>query len=784
LRGLGKPGKVATSAVNQTCGYRSAGARVFGEIVRAHRRRLGLSQEELAGRAGVSVRSIGKLETGRIVVARPATVRLLADAFGLTGADRDRFCAAASAEPTSSKATGQPPERATAPAQLPLDVYGFTGRVAHLDALDRIAAAAGDQPTAVVISAIAGTAGVGKTALAVHWAHRVRGGFPDGQLYVNLRGFDPSGTVMDPVEAIRRFLDALGVPPGRIPADPDAQVGLYRTLLAGKRMLIVLDNARDPDQVGPLLPGAPGCLVLVTSRNHLSGLVATMGAHPIALDLLAVDEAWDLLAHRFGPGRVAAEPDATDEIITCCARLPLALAIAAANAATQPRLSLAAIATDLRDSHDRLGVLSTGDTPSADVRAVFSWSYHILTPVAARLFRLLGLHPGPDISTPAAASLAALPIDQTHTLLTELARANLIVEPVPGRYAFHDLLRAYATNLAHTTDPEEQRHAVTHRILDHYLHTSYIAHRLLDPVRDPLVLGPPQPDVVLDRPAGHEQALDWFAAEHAVLLAAVDHAAATGFDSHTWQLASTLDTFLARRGHWRDLAAIWRAAVAAAERLADPTAQAHAYRFLAHAYTLLGHLDDAHTPLRRGLALTIQTGDLVGQAHLHHSLTYVLERQARHTAALDHARQALDLYRAAGHRRGQASALNVVGWYHAQLGDHQQALTACRQALTLFQELDDRDGYAATWDSLGYAHHHLGDHTQAIACYQHAVDLVRNLGDRYNEATILTHLGDTHHVTGDAYATRTAWQQALTILDELDHPDADGVQSRLRGLAT
>jgi tetratricopeptide (TPR) repeat protein/DNA-binding XRE family transcriptional regulator len=747
---------------------------MFGDIVRGHRRRLGLSQQELADKSGVTVRGLRKIESGQIATPRPVTVRLLADAFGLVGADRDQFCAAAQPQPA-----GPPHPATTAPAQLPADVAGFAGRTGPLRELDALLDAAVRQPTAVVITAIAGTAGVGKTALAVHWSHQVRGRFPDGQLYVNLRGFDPADTVMAPAEAIRRFLDALAVPPQRIPADPGTQADLYRTLLADKQVLVVLDNARNPDQVRPLLPGAPGCLVLVTSRNQLASLGAAEGAHHLDLDLLTVGEARDLLTRRLGPARVAAEPGPVDEIIALCARLPLALAIVAANAEVRKHQPLAVFAGQLRDSRDRLGVLSTGDAPATDVRAVFSWSYHTLTADAARLFRLMGLHPGADLSTPAAASLAAGPVERVRALLAELTRANLLTEPTPGRYSYHDLLHAYATHLANTTDTDQQRHAATRRILDHYLHTAHTAARLLQPARDPITLTPPQPGVTPEHPANHEQALEWFTTEHAVLLATVDHATATGLDTHTWQLAWTLWTFLDRRGHWHDYAAIQHAAVAAAGRLADPPVQALAHRYLAGAYIRLGLFNDAHTQLRHALDLATRAGDPAGQANTHHTLAYVWERQGHPVEALDHARQALDLYRAAGHQVGQAQTLNAVGWLHALLGDHRQALTHCQHALTLHQELDNRDGQAATWDSIGYAHHHLGQHTQAIASYRHALDLRRDLGDRYSEADTLTRLGDTHHTTGDPQAARTAWRQALTILDQLDHPDADTVRTKL-----
>jgi tetratricopeptide (TPR) repeat protein/transcriptional regulator with XRE-family HTH domain len=751
---------------------------VFGDVVRQHRRRLGLSQQDLAEQSGVTVRGLRKIESGRITTPRPVTVRLLADAFGLTGAERDQFLSAAHPPPAAPSRPAS-----TAPAQLPTDVAGFAGRTQALSQLDALLDAPAGQPTAVVITAVSGTAGVGKTSLAVHWAHRVRDRFPDGQLYINLRGFDPSGAVMAAAEATRRFLDALQVPPQRIPADPSAQTDLYRTLLADRRMLVVLDNARDPDQVRPLLPGASGCFVLVTSRNWLTGLVAAEGAYPLLLDLVTPDEASDLLTRRLGRARVTAEPHAVDEIITRCARLPLALAIAAANAATHPHLPLTALADQLRHRRDRLDALSTGDTPTADVRAVFSWSYRALSDDAARLFRLLGLLPGPDISVAAVASLVALPIERARSLVNELANAHLTVEHIPGRYTVHDLLRAYAADLAHTVDSDPQRHDATNRMLDHYLHVAHTADRLLSPTRDaPTTVTARQPGVALEELAGPEQALAWFTAEHVVLLAAVAHAAATGFDNHAWQLAWTLDTFLDRRGHWHDQVATTQAAVAAARRLGDLAAQGRAHRYLARAHIRLGRLDEAHTQLRHALDLNTEAGDRVGQAYVHHALAHLWERQGRHRDALGHAQQALDLYRAAAHLQGQALALNAVGWYHAHLGDNRQAVSCCDEALALFEKLGDRAGQAATWDSLGYAYHDGGDHTQAVTCYQRAIDLYRGLGDRYNVAATLANLGDTHHVIADSDAARTAWQHALDLLIELDHPDAEQVRTKLDDL--
>jgi tetratricopeptide (TPR) repeat protein len=664
------------------------------------------------------------------------------------------------------------------PRQIPAAVAHFAGRSGELAALTGLVRGRVATGGTVVISAVSGTAGVGKTALAVYWAHQVSDRFPDGQLYVDLRGFDPGGQVMAPAEAVRRFLDALGVPAERIPVDLHAQTALYRSLLAGKRVLVVLDNARDTAQVRPLLPGAPTCLVVVTSRNQLTGLIAADGAHPITVDLLTDDEARQLLARRLGTDRVTAEPAAVAEIITRCARLPLALALVAARAVIRSRAGLYILAEELRDTQDRWEAL-TGDDPTSDVRAVLSWSYQALTPAAARLFRLLGLHPGPDLGAPAAASLAGVATNTVRPILAELTRASLLIEHTSGRYTFHDLLHAYATDLTHTTDPDQHRHAATHRILDHYLHTAHTADRLLDPIRDPITLTTPEPGATSQHLTDHQQALDWFTTEHPVLLAAIGRAATARFDTHIWQLAWTLGTFLDRRGQWHDLTAAGRAAVAATHRLADSVAEARAHRTLARAYIRLGRLDDAHIQLSHALDLAIKSNDQTGQAHTHYGLGYLWERRGGYPQALDHARQALDLFQAAGHQIGSARALNQVGWCHALFGEHQRALTACQQALTLHRDLDDRPGQAATWDSLGYAHHHLGQHAQAITCYRHALTLFRDLGDRYAEATILTHLGDTHQVTGNPRSAREAWQQALTILDDLHHPDADKIRTKL-----
>jgi len=666
------------------------------------------------------------------------------------------------------------------PAQLPLDIPGFVGRSEHLSTLDSLLPDSPRPPRAAV-AVLTGMGGVGKTALAVHWAHRVRDRFPDGQLYVNLRGFDPVGVAMPATEAIRRFLDALAVAAERIPADPESQVDLFRTLMADKHMLIVLDNARDSDQVRSLLPGAAGCLVVVTSRNTLTSLVAAEGAHPLPVDLISREEARDLLGRRLGGAVAAARPETVEAIISCCARLPLALAIVAARALTDPHLSLATIAGRLRDD-DRLGLLSTNDTSATDLRTVFSWSYGALGGPAAGLFTLLGVHPGPDISIAAAASLAALPVDTARSLLSDLARAHLIEEHAPGRYTFHDLLRAYAAELAQATIPDSERRAATHRILDHYLHSAYAADRLLEPAREAIALAAAEPGATPEHFADRAQALVWFTAEHATLRAAVNHAADQDFPTHSWQLAWSLFDYFDRHGHWHDLIAVHQTAQSATGPLADPAIQIRIHRILARARIQLGHSEDANRHLRHALTLAETANDIMSQAHIHNSIGHLRERDGRHEEALHHARLATALFRTVGHRHGEANTLNGVGWCYAMLGDLQKAIDHCQEALRLLQEIDDRFGQAHVWDSLGYIHYQAGQHDRAIDCYEKAFGLACELGARRNGAEHLAHLGDVHHAAGNVRAAREAWQKALTVLEQIDHPDADHIRDKLINL--
>ncbi|MFI7130566.1 AfsR/SARP family transcriptional regulator [Nonomuraea sp. NPDC050153] len=656
------------------------------------------------------------------------------------------------------------------PAQLPADLAVFAGRRADL--ARALALLDGDALRTVVISAIGGMAGVGKTTLAVHWAHRVAHRFPDGQLYVNLRGFDRLGSAMNPAEALRSFLEALGVPPHRIPVAMDAQVGLYRSLLARRRVLILLDNARDADQVRPLLPGSPGSLVLITSRDRLPGLVATEGALPMTLDLFPVEDARESLARRLGEERVEREPQAVDEIVDRCGGLPLALSVVAARAAANPAFPLSAIAAELRETPGTLDAFADGD-PAVDVRAVFSWSYRSLGAGAARLFRLLALHPGPDVSAGAAAALAGEPVRRP---LNELTRASLLTEHAPGRYVAHDLLRAYATELVAESD--DDRDAAVRRLLDHYTQQAHGAARKFAPFWVRPELSGPVPEFDDDR-----QALAWFTAEHPVLMSVVELAAQGGFDAHSWQLAWALERFLDQQGHWSDCATVQRLGLAAAQRLGHRTAQAHLQRALARASARLGDYDVAWSGIRRSLELHEELGDLSGLATAHRSHAWLLDQVGRYEESIAAAERALDLYAATGNPAGEASMLHALAWTHIRLDQGCRAATYLEQALIKLNGLSNRYGDAGVLDGLGYALHRMGEYERAVVYYQHALTLYREVGDRYNEIGTLRHLGDSHRAAGDRDAARASWQLALDLVHEVVDPaTAAEIRDKLRYL--
>lgn len=680
---------------------------------------------------------------------------------------------------SSATATGTARDAGTVPRQLPASPGVFAGRTAQLARLDDQLGDAGRPDGAgspVVISSIGGGGGVGKTWLALRWAHANADRFPDGQLYVNLRGFDPAADPVGWPAAVRGFLEALGVEPARVPADPEAQASLYRTLVAGRRLLVVLDDARDAATVIPLLPGTPTSAVLVTSRRQLATLVTTHGARPLPLDVLPDDEAYELIVRQVGAARVAGQPEAVADILRFCGGLPLALGIVAARAALHPDLPLSSVAEELTTAVRPLDALA-GDEATTNLRVVLSRSLAALTPAAAEVFTLLGLAPGPDISRAAAAGLTARTPDELRPSLRELVDAHLVQEHVAGRYRMHDLVRTYAVERA-AGDPAGCRSALC-RLVDHHLHTAHAAALLLSPQRDPLTLAPAAAGVAAERLDDLTAALAWFTREHQVLLAIIEYAAGNGLDTAAGQLSWTLATYFDRQGHWHDWATVARRAVGSTRRSGDRPAQAQAHRLLAGACSNLGRYAEAQRNLLAALDLFAALGDDEGRAHTHFDLGMLHDRQRQPREALPHARRSLALYERVGGPLKQAVALNAIGWYHSQLGEHHDAITYCRRALALSEQAGSAYGQANTWDSIGFAHHHLGEYEQAVDCFRQALALFTEIGDRHAEGIMLDHLGDTWAAAGRTDAARDAWRRSLALYEQLGHADAEAVRRKL-----
>ncbi|MET7335787.1 tetratricopeptide repeat protein [Nonomuraea sp. NPDC005650] len=758
--------------------------RSLGTLLRAWRNRALLTQDQLADRAGINVRTIRRLEGDAVERPRSASLRMLAEALELDPREQEALAAAARAElgPPTEGSTGREPEPAASeptatPQQLPVGVSGFAGRADSLAELDR-QLDPGAEGTRICI--VSGTAGVGKTSLALHWAHRARGRFEDGELYLNLQGFGPARDAVEPRDALTAFLEAMGVPPQRIPEDLPVRAALYRTTLADKRVLVVLDNARDVEQVRWLLPGGPHCTVIVTSRRQLSGLIAEEGAGLITLDVLPQAESRELLARRLGRQRVEADPEATDEIITACARLPLALAIAAGRAVTSPAVPLSALAADLRRAGGDLGGLATADSATS-LRVVLARSYDVLPEDVARLFRLLAVHPGPDLTAAAAASLAGVDPARVRQLLDALLDAHLVTEVTHGRYACHDLLRAFARELVDETEQSAQRRAAARRVVEHYLHTTYeAALRLYVPAEWLEPLDPAPPGVRAERLAEHRQALAWFQAEHAVLTAVLRQAMSDGLYAQVVRLVSTFQFWLLRQGHRQEHLDCLHVALEAAGRTGDRRAQAAAHRWLVPVAAERGDLEQAYSHFRQAAAFAREAGDLTEEGFALFDIALACAQAGRMEEALRHARAALDVVRSARLAATEAYVLNLISWCRCALGDYGRALESGEKALAIATELGDKSGQGHTLDTLGNIHHHRGDVEDAIAHYRRALTSCRDLGHRYDEAEILLRLGDSLHAAGRPTEAVHSWHLSLTILDELGHQSADELRARLR----
>ncbi|MFF5075689.1 ATP-binding protein [Actinoplanes sp. NPDC000266] len=742
---------------------------MFGHLVGEHRRRLGLTQEELAARTGVSVRTIREMEADRRRAPRAASVRLLADAFSLQGAQRETFLLAASAPATTTApAVAVTPSPGPVPAQLPADVTGFTGRAAELARLDELVPGGG---VTTVICAVAGTAGVGKTALAVRWGHRTRERFPDGQLYVDLRGYDP-GRPVEPGDALAHFLAALGVPPAEIPLGLNEQAARYRTQLSQRRMLVLLDNAGTVEQVRPLLPGAGDCVTLVTSRDSLAGLVARDGAYRLDLDLLPVPDATALLRRLIGR-RVDDEPRAVATLIEQCARLPLALRVAAELAAGRPGSTLAELVTELADQRQRLGLLDPGGDQRSAVAAVFSWSLRSLPPEAATTFRRLGLHPGPDFDAYAAAALAGLDPPAARRALRELTRAHLVGPSGEGRWAMHDLLRAYASGL--TTESGDDPGAIRRRLFDHYLGCAVAAADLLYPeeaARLPRVAPPPSPVPDLTDPAS---ARDWLDAERSCLVAV----ATRGGPRYSVPLATALFRYLLG-GHYPEALAVHGQARADARAAGDPAGEAAALLGTGTVHSRLCRHREAAADLGAALELFERLGDAVGLGRTLGNLGAVEQRSGRYPQALVFHERARATFRRAGDLVGEARAVNNLGEIESRLGHYPAAARWHREALALHERTGDRTGLAAALTNLGEIEEKLGNFDAAAEHQLRALELFRALGHRSGEAWTTDGIGVAYTGLGRPHDASAFHESALELFREIG--ERDGESSALNGL--
>ncbi|RSM69414.1 AfsR family transcriptional regulator [Actinoplanes sp. ATCC 53533] len=681
---------------------------------------------------------------------------------------------------------------ATVPAQLPADVRAFTGRTGELAALDRLLAPPeGDEPP-LTVALLSGTAGVGKSALAVRWAHRVREAFPDGQLYVNLRGYDAEQPVAV-ADALAGFLTALGIRGAEIPSGVDERAGRYRSELTGRRMLVLLDNASSVEQIRPLLPGSGSSLVLITSRDSLPGMVAVHGAERVNLDLLPLADAVALLRRLIG-ARVDREPSVAVDLAAACARLPLALRIAAELAAARTDVPLAELVAELGDHQLRLDLLDAGGDPRAAVRAVFSWSYQNLPADAARTFRLLGLHPGDSVQVAAVAALTGADAGEARRSLGVLVRASLIHAGRGGRYGMHDLLRAYAAELATGHDSAPDRKAALTRLFDHYLAGSVAAMNALYP-EDATAAG------------DADAARNWLEAERPNLAATCTYGAAHGWYRHAISLAATLFRYLDAGGPVAEAVTVTASAVSAARAVGDRAAQARALSDLGRLHRRQGRLDDAAETYRQALILYADLGERAAEAVALRNLGSVHWRLGDYRQAADHYRRAWAHYQRLGDEAGQADALVRLGLVDARLGDQPQATERLRSALELVARLGDRFSEAYVISLLARLSHlpaeldraavHLdqslaavrlaedrtaeayvltdlaavyarrGRLTAAAGHLRDALVLHRRIGDRASEAEALNDLGQVLRAAGDAAEARLQHGQALVLAREI-----------------
>jgi tetratricopeptide (TPR) repeat protein/transcriptional regulator with XRE-family HTH domain len=739
----------------------------FAALLRKLRAQARLTQEELAGATSLSPRSISDLERGIATTPRRDTIRLLADALHLKGQVRAEFEAiargrAAPACPETSVGTGDAAATVAATRTLPRDIASFIGRQLELDQLAEAAVGAGHPGGVVGIHAIGGMAGVGKTAFAVHAAHRLADRFPGGQIFLPLHGHTPGRRPVDAEDALASLLLTAGVPARQIPPGLEARIALWRDWLASRQLLLVLDDAASSEQVRPLLPGAGGSLVLVTSRRHLSALE---DATSVSLDTLPSDEAAALLVRLAGRAGLSPDDPAVREITGLCGFLPLAIGMAARQLHHHPAWTPAGRAGELAAAVDRLELMAT---ENLSVAAAFDLSYADLTEEQQRLFRRLGLHPGTDVDAFAAAALDGTGLAAARRGLEALYDQYLLAEPAEGRYRLHDLLREHARVLADRADPNRDRDAATDRLLDYYSHTAARADALTARQTRPAPVAaqgavPAVVPVLADR----EQALAWARAERASLLACLDQAAATGQYARVIALTAGISGLLRLDGPWADAVTRHTTAIQAARHLGDRLSEAGARHDLGVARRLMGDFPAAAPDLEQALGIYRDIGDRLGQANALHDLGVVRGATGGYAAVAPDLEQALAIYRDIGDRLGQANALSYLGIAGMMTGDFPAAAQDLEQALGIYRDIGDPIGQANALRDLGDVRRMTGDYPAAAQDLEQALDIYRDIGDRLGQADGLLFLGAVRRATGDYPAAAEVLEQALSVYHDL-----------------
>jgi len=738
----------------------------FAALLRQFRTEAGLTQEELAAAAGLSARSVSDLERGVALTARKETARLLADALGLMGATRASFEAVARgrAVAAGSPAPGTRVDgMAAAPRALPRDISSFTGREPELKQLVGITASAPYSAGVVGVHAIGGMAGIGKTTLAVHAAHRLAPQFPDGQIFLPLHGHTPGQQPVDPADALASLLLTAGIPAAQIPPGVEARTALWRDRLAGKQLLLVLDDAANSEQVRPLLPGTAGSLVLVTSRRHLTALE---DAQAVSLTTLSASEAAELLI------RLACRPDlepgdaAVAEITRLCGYLPLAVGMLARQLHHHPAWTAAELADELAAARDRLELMQA---ENLSVAAAFGLSYQDLIPGQQQLFRRLGLHPGTDIGVYAAAALDGTDLATARRQLDALYDHYLIGEPTRGRYRLHDLIREHARALADRVDPDRDRDGAVARLLNYYQHAAARADTLIARRARP---APAATDgtvpATVPALADREQALAWARAERASILACLNHATSTGQHARVIALTAGLAGLMRLDGPWAEAITRHTAAVQAARSLSDRLGEANALDDLGDVRGLAGEFPVAAHALEQALAIYHDLGDRLGRANALRDLAYVRGADD-YPAAAQALEEALAIYRNIGDRPGQADALTWLGILWMVTGDFRAAAQALEQALAICRDLGDRLGESGALTWLGDVRRATGDYQAAGQALEQALAICRDFGDRAGLATALIFIGDVRRATGDYPAAAHALEQALAIFRDIGH---------------